>query len=92
MEYDFDESLLDSDEFKVKKFDGVSSQWLSFIAANRLHGNIDHGYDIVMGPVADDRVYTVLNLYEGGLADQVLFHTQRALRGLRYVTTREVPR
>lgn len=107
MEYDFDELLLDSDEFKVKKFDGVSSQWLSFIAANRLHGNIDHGYDIVMGPVADDRVYTVLNLYEGGfideveamkrmkayrLADQVLFHTQRALRGLRYVTTREVPR
>lgn len=107
MEYDFDESLLDSDEFKVKKFDGVSSQRLSFIAANRLHGNIDHGYDIVMGPVADDRVYTVLNLYEGGfideveamkrmkayrLADQVLFHAQRALRGLRYVTTREVPR
>lgn len=107
MEYDFDESLLVSDELKVKKFDGVSIQWLNFIAANRLHGNVDHSYDIVMGPVADDRVYTVLNLYEGGfidevdamkrmkayrLADQVLFHTERSLRGLRYLATMEVSR
>lgn len=62
---------------------------------------------MVMGPVADDRVYTVLNLYEGGfidevdamkrmkayrLADQVLFHTERSLRGLRYLATMEVSR
>ena len=92
--------------FNVKKFDGVSSGWLNFIAANRLQGNIEHGYDIVIGPVANDRVYTVLNMFEGGfideeeamkrmkayrLADQVLFHTEKALQGLRYLTTVEVP-
>ena len=105
--YDFDETLMASADLNVKKFDGVSSEWLNFIAVNRLQGNIEHGYDIVIGPVANDRVYTVLNMYEGGfideeeamkrmkayrLADQVLFHTVKALQGLRYLTTVEVPR
>ena len=37
--YDFDEALMASAGFNVKKFDGVSSDWLNFIAANRLQGN-----------------------------------------------------
>ena len=107
MAYEFDESFLGSAELKVKRFESVSTEWLNFVAANRLRCNIEHGYDIVMGPVANDRVYTVLNLYEGGyideqsaisrmkayrLADQVLFHTEKALNGLRYLTTVEVQR
>ena len=105
--YDFDEMLMASTELSVRRFDGVSPEWLNFIAANRLQGNIEHGYDIVIGPVANDRVYTVLNLYEGGyidersaiermktyrLADQILFHTERSLSGLKYLTTVEVGR
>ena len=105
--YDFDEAFMVSACLNVKKYDGVSSEWLNFIAVNRLQCNVEHGYDIVIGPVANDRVYTVLNMYEGGfideaeamkrmkayrLADQVLFHTQKSLQGLRYLTTVEVPR
>ncbi len=52
-------------------------------------------YDIVIGPVADDTVYTTVILYENGLLDkdeaikrlkvetlfnQVLFHTERSLK------------
>lgn len=59
------------------------------------------------GPVANDRVYTVLNLYEGGyideasaisrmkayrLADQYLFHTEKALAALTFQTAVEVSR
>lgn len=106
-EYEFDEALLESGGLEVKRFDGVSLEWLEFIASNRLDGNVEHGYDIVVGPVADDRVYTVLNLYEGEfidadeairrmkayrLADQVLFHTERALSSLKYRSATEVPR
>ena len=80
---------------------------MTFIAVNRLQGNVEHGYDIVIGPVANDRVYTVLNMYEGGfideeeamkrmkayrLADQVLFLIEKALQGLHYLTTVEVSR
>ena len=107
MSYDFDEMLMASAELSVRRFDGVSSEWMNFIAANRLQGNIEHGYDIVIGPVANDRVYTVLNLYEGGyideqsaiermktyrLANQILFHTERSLSGLKYLTIVEVGR
>ena len=107
MAYDFDESLLASGALNVKQFNGVSAEWLNFIAANRLQCNVAHGYDIVIGPVANDRVYTVLNLYEGGfidersaidrmkayrLADQVLFHTKKALSGLKHLMTVEVHR
>ena len=101
--YELDEQVAAS--LSIKRFDGVCVEWLRFIAANRLHNNVEHGFDIVTGPVADDRVYTVLSLYEGGfydeqgamekmkayrLADQYLFHTERALSALKYVTSLEV--
>ena len=103
--YEFDE--IAASGFRIRKFDGVCVEWLRFIAANRLHNNVEHDFDIVIGPVANDRVYTVLSLYEGGfydeqeamkkmkgyrLADQFLFHTERALSALRYVTCLEVSR
>ena len=101
--YDFDETL--SLDLRVKRFNGVTVEWLRFIAANRLDFNIEHGFDVVIGPVADDRVYTVLSLFEGGyideqsamarmkayrLANQYLFHTERSLSLLRYVSSLEV--
>ena len=90
--YDFDETLMASADLNVKKFDGVSSEWLNFIAVNRLQGNIEHGYDIVIGPVANDRVYTVLNMYEGGFIDEEEAMKRMKAYRLRYLTTVEVPR
>jgi hypothetical protein len=64
-----------------------------------------HNYDIVYGPVANDRVYTVLTLYEGELlsfdetiarlktytlVNQILFHTKKALDELNFVRSDEV--
>ena len=107
MSYDFNEAMILNAQLKVKKFEGVSSEWLHFVAENRLQGNVEHGYDIVTGPVANDRVYTVLNLFEGGfidevnamsrmkahrLADQMLFHTEKALVALRYLSSQEIHR
>lgn len=103
--FEFDESALEKSGCRIKAFKGVSDEWLMFIAANRLHGNIGHDYDVVIGPVANDRVYTVLNLYEGGyideasaikrmkayrLADQYLFHTAKSLVALKFSSAVEV--
>ena len=56
-------------------------------------------YDIVIGPVADDKVYEVVQFYENGvydkddaikrlkveeLFDQILFHTEKALTYCRF--------
>lgn len=40
----------------IKKFKGFSVEWGRFILLNRENPNYDHGFDIVIGPVADDVV------------------------------------
>lgn len=66
---------------------------------NRTQKGFSHSYDIVFGPVANDRVYAAFALYEGGLlskqdliaalktyklVDQYLFHTEIALQYLTF--------
>ena len=80
-----------------------ASRWVR----NRKLRNPEHGYDVVTGPVANDRVYAVILQYEAGflteeeavarlkpyrLAGQVLFHTELSLSFLKKVSTVEVPR
>jgi hypothetical protein len=57
-EFEFSESAFENWEFKVKRFDEYTEEWLDFIVANR---NVNlpqptHDFDIVEGPVADDDV------------------------------------
>ncbi len=101
-EYEFD--LEEANKaLKIMKFEGASVEWLQFVCDNR-SGRCNENYDIVIGPVADDSVYEVVRLYELGmydidetvkrlkveeLFDQILFHTDRALKFLKYVGYRE---
>ena len=72
---------------------------------NRTQKGYVHDYDIVFGPVANDRVYAAFALYEGGLInkqaliaelkaykliDQYLFHTEQALNALNFIEAKEV--
>jgi hypothetical protein len=101
--YEFDEAA--KSQFRVLEFDGPSEEWLDFVMANRTHVGFQHDYDMVYGPVADDRVYAAFALYESGvynkqdlirelktyvLVDQYLFHTERALSLLTFQTAQEV--
>lgn len=107
--YEFDESGFNASGLKRLDFPNnpISADWFRFIMRNRRDRNPEHGFDLVTGPVANDRVYTVILAYEGGftseeeairrlrpyrLADQYLFHTEAALSYLRAVTTVEVSR
>lgn len=38
----------------IKRFDGLNREWLEFIRENRSKGGLQHKYDVVIGPVADD--------------------------------------
>ena len=85
----------------IIRFDVADERWLDFICKNR--SGEDAGlYDIVIGPVADDKVYRVVVEYENGdtdrqtalkklktevLCDQLLFHTEKALPFLKYLDT-----
>ena len=101
--YEFDFSSLR--KLNSLLFAKPSDEWVDFVMANRTQNGFTHSYDIVYGPVANDRVYAAFALYEGGvlgkaslirelktykLVDQYLFHTEEALRYLLFIEAKEV--
>lgn len=101
--YDFDFSAMR--KLNCLSFDKPTEQWLDFVMANRTRKDFTHSYDIVYGPVANDRVYAAFALYESGLlnkqmliaelkayklVDQYLFHTDTALKYLTFNHAEEV--
>jgi len=98
--YEFDEAAFS--ECLVRRFDSPSEDWLDFVAANRSGQYFGVRYDLIMGPVANDDVYTTIGLYMRGfiskeatisglmvkrLYDQLVFATPRTFRYLRHVNT-----
>lgn len=96
-QYEFDSEKAKA-EVTFIHFERADEKWLDFICNNR-SGKTTGEYDIVMGPVADDRVYRVVVEYENGdldretalkqlkvesLCDQILFHTEKSLEYLTY--------
>jgi hypothetical protein len=67
-EFEFDETLLQSNEIKVKIFEDYSVEWANFILHNRDINKQHpiHDYDIVYGPIADDGVTFQLRRYQAG--------------------------
>ncbi|MBR5081227.1 MAG: DUF3990 domain-containing protein [Bacteroidales bacterium] len=68
-EFQFDESLIHSDELSIKIFSDYSEEWANFVLDNR-DKNLPqpiHNYDIVYGPIADDGVTFQLRRYQGGV-------------------------
>jgi len=97
-EFDLDRA---KETLKLLYFEKADERWLNFICENR-SGKLIGDYDIVIGPVADDRVYRVVVEYENKdidketalkklktetLCNQILFHTPVALTYLRYIDT-----
>ena len=102
-EYELDLNALK--KFHCAFFDSPTDEWVDFVMSNRLNKDFVHNFDVVYGPVANDRVYTCFTLYEGGvmskqnllaelrtydLVDQYLFHTQKALNVLKFVKAKEI--
>ncbi len=101
--YEVDEKELKN--LAVLKFDKPTDEWIDFVMKNRQDETFLHDYDVVYGPVANDRVYIQFSLYEQGfidketllkelkvydLVDQMLFHTKKSLACLTYIEHIEV--
>lgn len=102
-EYELAEDALQN--LNALVFDAPTEEWVDFVMKNRTQKDSHHEYDIVYGPVANDRVYAAFALYEGGLidkqtliaelkayrlVDQYLFHTDRSLLYVRFKGAYEV--
>ena len=75
--YSIDESLLRNDAL-VLEFDSYSEEWLDFIIICR-RGETIGDYDVVIGGVANDKVFDTLQLYFDGLIDKT-----ESIKRLRY--------
>ena len=101
--YEIDDNI--SSELDALWFHEPTEEWVDFVMLNRTSKGFEHNHDIVYGPVANDRVYAAFALYESGLldkeglikelktyklVDQMLFHTPKSLKHLRYIEVKEV--
>jgi hypothetical protein len=95
--YTFEFNMTD---LNCKSFEGISEEWLSFIIKNRMQGGVQHNYDAVQGPVANDRVLPTITLllnerYEVDealkrlafyrLNDRISIHSEKALHHLSFM-------
>lgn len=90
-------------DLNVLRFDGYSEEWAKFILLNRNNPTEKpvHEYDVVIGPIANDRVGVQLWRYENrsidlptlvrnlqymkGVAFQYFFGTERAIKLLKRI-------
>ncbi|MDR2581216.1 MAG: DUF3990 domain-containing protein [Fibromonadaceae bacterium] len=94
--YKFNDKAL---ELNTLAFDKPSEKWLDFVVYNRKFGRKEN-YDLIIGPVANDDVFSVIALYESGnltkseaikrfkvkkLFNQYLFCNKKALSSLSFV-------
>ncbi|MDR3364310.1 MAG: DUF3990 domain-containing protein [Clostridiales Family XIII bacterium] len=54
-----------ADGLNVRRFSDLTSDWLEMIKQNRVYGGVQHDYDAVIGPVANDNTFRTVTLYLG---------------------------
>lgn len=101
MTYDVEDDVWS--DLRVLRFEGYTEEWAMFILLNRNNpSNLPaHDYDVVIGPIADDRVGVQLWKYQNhtidlptlvrnlrymkGVTMQYFFGTERAIKYLKRV-------
>lgn len=92
--------FVDDTDLNIKRFDLLNEEWLEFVKDNRFKGGLQHNYDVVIGPVADDNTMMTVQLYVMGVINadeavhrlkfakvnnQISFHTEKALSYLQFI-------
>lgn len=92
--YEYDEEP----NLKIKEFTIMTEEWLDFIVSRR--NGKEHGYDIVIGAMADDQVYNyVTDLIAGNITreafwelakfkhptHQIAFCTEKSLKTIKFI-------
>ena len=96
-EFEFDENALA--ELNYLRFEEYTEEWAKFVLANRETDECAHDYDVVYGPIANDRIgRQIFNFHSGyidfptflkriqyteGITFQWAFCTERSIKSLR---------
>ncbi len=73
-EFEFDETIMRDTSLRVKIFEDYSEEWADFVFANREGGITDtEKFDIVYGPIANDKVGLQIRKLKDGSIDKAEF-------------------
>lgn len=102
--YEFDYEAAKK-QMKICQFSHADSKWLQFVVKNRRGDKNDNNFDMHIGPVADDKIYSTIRLFETGvlddeetvkrlktevLQDQWAFHTDTSLTFIKFLGSIEI--
>lgn len=86
--YEFDEEILSHPELlSVKVFKEYSEDWADFVLRNRTSDNGEsiHNFDIVYGPIANDRVgLQIRKLIEHDITFERFIENLKYMKGITY--------
>lgn len=85
--FEFDEHILSEGSLNVKIFKEYSLEWAEFIFKNRSNKSDTpiHDYDIVYGPIANDKVgVQIRNLMEGNIDTEVFLERLKYIKGITF--------
>ena len=85
--YHIEDSILVDGSLKIKIFKEYTQEWAEFILANR-NNNSDvpvHDYDIVYGPIANDKVGMQIRKYkDGSINFEEFLHRLQYMKGITF--------
>lgn len=83
-EFEFDDKVMNSTHLRIRIFNDYSEEWADFVFANR-EGNDVEQYDIVYGPIADDKIGLQIRKLKDGVIDRKEFLTRlKYIKGVTF--------
>jgi len=106
-EFEYSENAFTKSICKIKHFENYDEEWLDFVVLNRNEDNFEpaHEFDIVEGPVADDKIQNrIVHFLAGNISKkdfleelkwheethQICFCTEGALQTLKRIDYRKL--
>ena len=83
--FEFDESVMTNNSLHVKIFTEYSEEWADFVFANRDGVDVKIKYDIVYGPIANDKVgLQIRKLKDGNIDRSEFLNRLKYMKGITY--------
>ena len=86
-EFEFDSNIIASGQLKVKIFNSYTEEWAKFVYDNRENytDTSIHDYDIIYGPIANDKVGAQIRNFKNGNIDlDELLRRIKYLKGITF--------
>ena len=82
--FEFNDLMMQSSDLRIKIFTDYSEEWADFVFANR-EGQEVELYDIVYGPIANDKVGLQIRKLKDGSIDKAEFLNRlKYMKGVTY--------